>query len=389
MSILSLENSLVLFFIVCLWLASKLLSFIPTIYLGKFDSTHRRSPLDGLRGILALSVMTHHFYLTYQYKLTGSWTASTSLLLENLGGTSVSVFFLITGYLFLKKIQTPNLDWKSLYLGRIKRIMPLFYAVVIVISGITFYVETVVNARYLTASQVFMWFFKWLIFYGDNFLDSPSWLMIAGVHWSLLYEWTFYFSLPMIYLLIHKKFPPLFILALSLGLCSFYYYLTYNPVFYYVLFGIAYLVILLKQGFKKILASQSLWLSMLLIILTIFIYLFTKSYTWVQFLLLGGLFGCIANGYTFHNLLLNKGLCLLGDTSYSIYLWHGVVLYIMFTLIPIYEIQHGLLQYYAFYPLIFAIIVVISLLSYRYIEIPFIQKRPHAISNVTPQPLIP
>lgn len=383
MSILSLENSLVVCFIICLWLASKLLSFIPNDYLEKFDSMHRRSPLDGLRGILALSVMTHHFYLTYHYQVMGSWTAPTSLLLENLGGTSVSVFFLITGYLFLRKIQTPNFDWKALYLGRMRRIMPLFYAVVLVISGISFYVETVVNARQLTASQVLTWFFKWLIFYGDNLLDSPSWLMIAGVHWSLLYEWTFYFSLPTLYLLLYKKFPPLFILALSVGLCSIYYYLTYNPVFYYVLFAIAYLPILGKQEFKKLLVQQSLWLSILLIILTIFIYLFTKNYTWTQFLLLGVLFGCIANGYSFNNLLLNKGLCLLGDSSYSIYLWHGIVLYIMFTLVPIYEIQQGLAHYYAFYPLVFIITILISLLSYRYIEVPFIQKRLLPTSKVT------
>ena len=65
--------------------------------------------MDGLRGILALSVLVHHFYITYFWKTTGLWKRPESDLLNNFGAIAVSFFFLITGYLFISKIQKEKL----------------------------------------------------------------------------------------------------------------------------------------------------------------------------------------------------------------------------------------------------------------------------------------
>lgn len=77
-----------------------------------YDSLDRSSPIDAMRGILALSVMTHHFYITYVWKTVGSWKTPESIFLENLGAVGVSLFFLTTGFLFLNKIKKNNINWK-------------------------------------------------------------------------------------------------------------------------------------------------------------------------------------------------------------------------------------------------------------------------------------
>ncbi len=53
----------------------------------------RTSTIDGLRGILALSVMTHHFYITYIWKTVGEWKKPENILIDNFGGVAVSLFF--------------------------------------------------------------------------------------------------------------------------------------------------------------------------------------------------------------------------------------------------------------------------------------------------------
>ncbi|HEE5774939.1 acyltransferase, partial [Acinetobacter baumannii] len=65
----------------------KKVHFLPT------EVIHRSSPLDGLRGILALSVLAHHFYITYVWKTAGEWKKPEFVLIDNFGGTAVSLFF--------------------------------------------------------------------------------------------------------------------------------------------------------------------------------------------------------------------------------------------------------------------------------------------------------
>ncbi len=70
----------------------------------------RSSPIDAVRGLLATSVVCHHFIVTYYWKVNGVWDRPKSDLLNNMGAVPVSLFFMITGFLFFgkiyKKIQT-------------------------------------------------------------------------------------------------------------------------------------------------------------------------------------------------------------------------------------------------------------------------------------------
>jgi peptidoglycan/LPS O-acetylase OafA/YrhL len=60
--------------------------------------------LDGLRGLLATGVFFHHCAVHRAYQATGIWARPSSPFYAALGELSVVLFFLITGYLFWRRV---------------------------------------------------------------------------------------------------------------------------------------------------------------------------------------------------------------------------------------------------------------------------------------------
>jgi uncharacterized membrane protein len=65
----------------------------------------RELPLDGLRGMAALMVMTYHAALACVWIKTGEWGATQSEVLQMFGPGGVTLFFMLTGYLFWAKAR--------------------------------------------------------------------------------------------------------------------------------------------------------------------------------------------------------------------------------------------------------------------------------------------
>ena len=102
---------------------------------------------------------------------------------------------------------------------------------------------------------------------------------------------------------------------------------------------------------------------------------FMEAYSIIQMVTLAIAFAFIAHGYSFNNILNNKGLKVLGEISYSIYLMHGIVLYMAFSVFEVIDLKSiTLYQYYMFFPLIFSAVVLTSLITYHCIESPFLRK---------------
>jgi peptidoglycan/LPS O-acetylase OafA/YrhL len=99
------------------------------------DVAVRVTTIDGLRGLLALAVFFHHTALWHQYLVTGERRLPPSRFYANLGPTGVSMFFMITGYLFwsqmLKAKGRPN--FLKLYVGRLFRIVPLYLVLALIV----------------------------------------------------------------------------------------------------------------------------------------------------------------------------------------------------------------------------------------------------------------
>ena len=83
------------------------------------------------------------------------------------------------------------------------------------------------------------------------------------------------------------------------------------------------------------------------------------------------IFILIVLGNDLFGILSLKSSILLGEISYSIYLLHGVILYLSFTTFGFAKISNYTLQeYYAFMPLISASVVIFSSLTFVLIERP-------------------
>lgn len=104
---------------------------------------------------------------------------------------------------------------------------------------------------------------------------------------------------------------------------------------------------------------------------------FTVSSSALQIIMTTLAFGCIVHGFDYSGILRHQGLKILGDISYSIYLLHGIVLYFLFKIFAIYNFQEGNIYHFiAYQPLVAFLTICLSLLTYHYIERPFIKKKP-------------
>jgi len=162
----------------------------------------RSSPIDALRGVLATAVVCHHFVVTYYWKLNGSWVRPESDVLNNMGVVPVSLFFMITGFLFFGKIYRKTPDWVTILRSRVQRIMPLYIFVMLIVFTISLGKTNFVIEFGGLGKEIL----KWGLFLGgtfNGFADSVH--ITAGAHWTLRYEWLFYISLPLIAAVFNRR----------------------------------------------------------------------------------------------------------------------------------------------------------------------------------------
>lgn len=365
--------SYTLLIIICIYLLAVISAKYCTI---PFEIISRNSNLDALRGILASLVVTHHFYITYIWKNTELWVKPESELLNNLGTIPVSIFFMITGYLFLNKIITSqNLNLISLYKSRVKRIAPLYYFLTFIVFMITIWN---VNNSSINIYQVSVWLINWLTFRGTDLADFESTKILAGAQWTLIYEWGFYFLLPTIYLIINYKYfknkPNLLILIVFTILFFIVWKETSHK--YYKLFLCGFLPIFLRKYTLTYLNKiNSFHISIFLILLISYTFIFTQGYSSQQMLLTTIIFFIIISGNNIFGILNSAGLKFLGEISYSIYLSHGLILFLVFTQFSLLSLKDLNVYYYiCLLPIIFILVYIFSIATYTYIEKPFLYK---------------
>ena len=373
-------------FIVCLFLSHFLLKPIKVL---SESALKRTSPLDGLRGILALSVLVHHFYITYMWKTGIGWIPPSIDYLNNLGTMSVSFFFLITAFLFLSKIndnakqqttnnkqQTTNnkqqttINWKILFKSRFKRILPMYFFIVMAITIIT---VNIIPTESYNKSQLFHFLQRWLLFQGTDLAGFHAGFIISHVQWTLIYEWGFYFSLPAIYVLWQQRKAPIILVITTIFIA---YFCIHNTVSHmYWLFALALPSVVLKEPLKLFVEKHNKYLHPVMLLIFIYTFFYTKGYSAEQMICTASLFSFISNGYSFGGILNTMGLRKLGEISFSLYLSHGIFLYLFFSILNIYDFNtNNFSEYMHYFPFVFFISVASSLITYKLIERPFLAK---------------
>lgn len=311
----------------------------------ELDENGRFDTLDGLRGLAAILVAIHHSFFFYWYTKNGEWSINyiggghIQILVDYLGKGSVSIFFMITSFLFWGKIlcRVDTINWREFYIKRFLRIAPLY--IVIVLFSI-FYVMLTVKTPfdiypYIRAS------FYWLTF---DFFGTPningfplSKSIVAGVFWTLSYEWMFYFLLPVFSVFAVSKKSSMFIVCMMLAIFVFIYGFNIEirlwpqiHVLCFIIGAACAHIYKFYHGFIKNLKSP-VFSVIAVAALGVCIYLFDAPYSHVPTILIGIAFMIISSGNSVFGFLKIKSMKMLGTISFSVYLLHGITYTVLFS----------------------------------------------------------
>lgn len=204
------QQSLSYFFPFIIFTVAILTAYFLSRFLNFKTESSRNGNIDALRGFLAFGVFISHVDLWYHYLHTGNWSKVSSIFYKNLGGISVSLFFMITSYLFFSRILKVNeieLNWKKLFISRFFRLFPMYFFSILILIFIVFATSGwLIQVPYFKLIKNICYWLSFTIVSDGIINANPlTGLINAGVVWSLPFEWVFYFSLPLIALLINPK----------------------------------------------------------------------------------------------------------------------------------------------------------------------------------------
>lgn len=325
--------------------------------------------LLGLRGFLAFSVVIYHIYISgILEKYIYEYPKDNLLYLINyVGPISVNIFFVISGFLIIKSL-TNKKTIKFFFLNRLLRIYPVFLTIHLFI----FTVGPLIGYKWMVG----IGFTQYSIHFFSNFFLLPGMfpLPIAQiVAWSLSYELTFYVLSGIVFFIYRDQYlnnylKYIFYVFFAL-ICIAIIYIRPNTLFFIV--GIA--LFLSEDQIKKLYKPKKI----LYFNGSIFLVLIYLSYDREPFNLIPALLSYLffLSIITEHGLI-SKFLQInllkyLGKISYSLYMWHTFIMFPLKKLTPKISLYVNTTSFtFIIYAVLtIALSIIISHLSYKYIEI--------------------
>lgn len=347
----------------------------------KLSNGQRTITIDGLRGFLALFVVTHHAAIWMYYIKSGVWQLPPSRVYANLGQLGVVFFFMITSFLFISKIRNPGVvNWAGIYKSRLRRLFPMYLLslfLMLVVTG--FATAWSLNVTvYELITSIGEWASFAIIGMPDinGFTDAR---LIGGVAWSLVYEWLFYLSLPVLALTLNGRVKVGVLIISMLLLMTIIYFSEYKfklvHVLSFVMGGVA-LFICNNKVLKKLAVSKAG--SLLTVAAVIAALNFSSDSFSLSLILFTSIaFTMICSGSDIFGILKLSCTRILGESTYSIYLLHQVILYSVLKLFLGVDLLKQISEI-DFWIIIFFVVVVtimISHVTYKYIELPWVSSR--------------
>jgi peptidoglycan/LPS O-acetylase OafA/YrhL len=348
--------------------------------------------LDGIRGLAIIFVLLSHFN-NYDFRLIPGFSFS------GIGKAGVYLFFVLSSFLLtssflikpahdLKRVQT----YKIYFIRRFFRIFPLF-TLILIIS--------------LFFSQVLHTSFSFYQITLSNFLNHVLLQQGNSVLWSIPVEFKYYFVLPLVviifYLLLKKRTVP----AIAFSTCIIILTMIIFPpegslendvslIYYLPIFLCGSLGALLHYNFQKSLLKDKIEMKIFcegiavissLLVLTTIPNLYSiiigsivsRTYFSKYFLMYGIIWtifilGVLNGEGKLKTLFSQKILRLIGICSFSIYLWHSLVMDFFINILN--QNRTYLISF-----IIVLAIFAISIFSYIYIEKPFLS---YGVKNKLP-----
>jgi peptidoglycan/LPS O-acetylase OafA/YrhL len=291
---------------------------------------------------------------------------------------------MITGFLFWNKLLASQgqPDWVKLYISRIFRLVPLYWLavtavciLVILLGGTTLRVSL---------PSLLKSILMWLSFQGAPNINAfkKTSIILASVTWTLKYEWMFYISLPLLGMVLRiarKTKMALWMLGIGVATISVMgitipFIGIKTRYFVYFLVGaiaasIRDIYLLRKLAQSKIGSCVSMACMLLLFMM------FGKGYGKWQTFVMAVFFCCVALGNSLFGMLKLRALVVLGEISYSVYILHGLLLYICFSLLfpDFMNAATSLFQVSLGMSVVGSLLVLLSWISFCAIERPFMR----------------
>ncbi|RYY04883.1 MAG: acyltransferase [Gammaproteobacteria bacterium] len=344
---------------------------------------HEFASIDGIRGFLALFVFLHHSVYWFNYSHLKGWNGSDSGLYNNFGDTSVCLFFMLSGFLFFNKLlegRTREIDWLKLFCSRFLRLTPLYITLVGVIVAIIAIESSFIQLEDTKTlrSNIISWLLFTIPGHPDINAHGNTHLMVAGVIWTLPYEWFFYFCLPALGLLVGAKGKAnsgiWLILSVACILSFSLWQLDSTLLFGFAGGGFAAFVARTPWLRQLHRGKGTNWvlLAGLVIAYTVFD---TGNFYYTRLLILTVCMSFIACGANLFGILSSRAARSLSTVSYGIYLMHGLTLYLVLNYGLGSQIAQHLSNFH-YWLVIFVctpILVGVSTLSWYWIEWPAIK----------------
>lgn len=340
--------------------------------------------LNGIRAIAALAVLFSHTNnrLDFYNMPKG--------VLYDLASYGVTMFFTLSGFLItfllLKELEkTGTIDIKKFYIRRVLRIWPLYFLYLIIVVLFT----GIENIKW-----PILFYFLMLPNFVNSFrsiinvsLGSKMTSMMVGHYWSLGVEEQFYAFWPWIvrkskYLLKILIFFPIAFVLLKLALNLFHAPYSILVFVNYTRFGCmllgglgAYMFFHHREKmvfFNKKGVEIVIWLFFVVVALNKFHLTSVIDHEIISIFTLGIIFNQVNNPSKIFSLE-NKIFDFLGKISFGIYVYNPLVIFLLAYVINPLEIQNSLFKTMIIYVVVFSAVILISHLSYKYFEKPFLK----------------
>jgi peptidoglycan/LPS O-acetylase OafA/YrhL len=352
------------------------------------DGKERDIQVDGLRGLLAFGVMTYHYFGIRNLIVNGELRFDrTSSMTALLGVWTVPIFFAITAYLFSRRQLFSNAhhgrSTAKFLSGRIFRLIPtsILTNLIFFLSSIPVYTDT-------RDPKLLLHNWKLLINAALSSLLHPSsgpssnalpqWAptIAFGPQWTLHFEWLFYLSLAALSLFAWKKqswLLPL-ILIITITICiedGRDFFLRWTEHTWAFIPG---LVLGITDKHWKNVKYLSHPFSALLAVTAIIVIAFHNVLE-LKVLANTLFLATTLSNNTATRFLESKLLRSLGETTYSIYLLHGIIQYITLRWMITVPTARGMPEWlwWMTCALQVVVIVIVARLSFEYVEKPGIE----------------
>ncbi len=352
--------------------------------------------LDGVRALAIALVLVWHYVICLYRPLPGSVFARV-LKMGSLTWSGVDLFFVLSGFLIggilLDHRESPNL-FRVFYIRRACRIFPLYFlwvALYIVVGASSdesrlsgLFADPLPLATYLTYTQNVVMAFR------QSF--GPPWL---GVTWSLAVEEQFYLVFPLLIRYVSARRLPVVLaalIALAPALRTAFYLSGRSQYFGYVLLPCRWDALFLgvlgahlarRPGLIEALRARPWPLHASFVVLAIGVVwlgreapsvndpaMQTFGLTWLAAFYLSFIaLAVVVSARPLRALLCSRAAVTLGAISYCVYLCHQVVMGILQSVLVVDSAARALAATAA----AIAVTAAIGLLSYHFIERPFLK----------------